>query len=152
MADAATTRTPLGVLTAIAVCLTAWLFAPSAAQAAFGDEFGLSPINDGPGAAQEAPAYPDIDDPSTPDNDPGGAFWAGTCDRSAAPTPGNPIPGGFGSYPTTVASPGGIDFITLGIAYAQVPSPAVPPHCIDWGVPSASGVLPWSQPPSDLSR
>jgi hypothetical protein len=124
------------------------LIAAPAASAAFGDHFGFSSINDGAGPLQEVPALPGA----------GHAFWAGTCDRSAAPGLGQPIlpnsgPGaGIGNYSATVYSPNG-----SFSGYVTVAAPAVPPHCLEWGAASApsftvppapSASLPWSQPPA----
>ncbi len=77
------------------------------------------------------------------------AFWAGTCDRSTAPGLGQPIlpstgvGAGIGSYSPSVYSPNG-----ASVAYQPVTAPAVPAHCIEYGVPSSGGSLPWLIPPS----
>jgi hypothetical protein len=98
------------------------------------DNFGFSPINDGAGTAQEAPAMPEATD----------AFWAGACDRTLAPPLGQPVPpDGIGVFSPSVYSPRG-ELST----YIAVSAPVVPAHCMEWGVPSLSGVLPWSIPPS----
>jgi hypothetical protein len=125
--------------------LAALTLAPSA-SAAFGDRFGLVPIN-GPGA-QTVPAFPDQSH----------MFWAGTCDTASAPTPppnpGDPaaaIPGGIGGIPPTILGPN----LLFGFVFNQtpVPSPATPPHCVDWGAsgPTANFFNPetrWNQPSS----
>jgi hypothetical protein len=124
--------------TALAAVGLAAVFGVSSAQAAFGDNFGLSKLNDGPGPAQEAPAMPEA----------GHAFWAGTCDRQLVPAFGDAIPGGIGDYPANVFSPGG----ETNPSYVSVAAPSSPADCIDWGTPSAPNVagseLPWSRPPS----
>jgi len=129
-------RKTIATLAAFA-CLA---FAPGA-SAFDPDNFGFSPINDGAGPAQEAPAMPEAAD----------AFWAGVCDRSSAPALGAPIlpdsgPGaGIGSYSATVYSPA----LENGqVKYKAVIASGVPAHCIEWGVPSEAGALPWSAPPS----
>jgi hypothetical protein len=107
------------------------------------NNFGFSPLNDGAGPAQEALAMPEATH----------AFWAGTCDRAAAPPPPpfvpgpapepTPIPGGIGGIPDRVYSPNG------GTSpHAPVAAPPVPAHCIEWGVPSSLTDVPWSLPPS----
>jgi hypothetical protein len=70
----------LALLATIAIAL---VMAP-AANAAFGDTFGIADINDGPDPLQDAPAYPDSK-----------AFFAGTCDLFGSATavgtaPANP--------------------------------------------------------------
>jgi hypothetical protein len=75
------------------------VFAAGSAYGAYGDTYGAAPINDGAGPAQEVPALPGVTR----------AFWAGTCDLSAAPAPGPaPIPGGIGSRPDAVLAPTGL--------------------------------------------
>ncbi|HEX2161015.1 MAG TPA: hypothetical protein VHF88_04250, partial [Thermoleophilaceae bacterium] len=74
----------------VALALMALLSAVTASQAraAFGDLFGLAPVN-GPGlpASPVFPATAGVDH----------AFWAGTCDVGSAPF--GPIAGGVGSRP-----------------------------------------------------
>jgi hypothetical protein len=112
------------------------------ADGAFGDRFGFAVINDGAGPAQEAPAMPEADH----------AFWAGTCDRTTAPGLGDPIlpttgPGaGIGGYSPNVYSPNVVNGSPA--SYEPVTAPVVPAHCIEWGVPSVGGDLPWSVPPT----
>jgi hypothetical protein len=96
-----------------AVCL------PHAAQGAYGDHFGIAPINS-PGA-QDVPALPGQTD----------AFWAAACDRLGAPALGDPIPGGVGSRPATVLAPDGDG----GFRRSPVAAPAIAPHCLDFGAP-----------------
>ncbi|HEX2161342.1 MAG TPA: hypothetical protein VHF88_05915 [Thermoleophilaceae bacterium] len=115
--------------------LIASALAAGPAQAAFGDQFGIAPVNDGAGPAQEAPAYPSAH-----------AFWAGACNLAGAPAPGNPptpIDGGTGGIPATIPAPNG-----SSSPMAQIPAPATPPHCIDFGQPSPATSDPWDVPPS----
>ncbi|HEX2070388.1 MAG TPA: hypothetical protein VHF90_01920 [Thermoleophilaceae bacterium] len=84
----------------------------------FGDDFGIADVNV-PGE-QSVPAYPGTK-----------AMWAGTCNRAAAPGFGEPIPGGFGTRPSTVQKP---ESSSGELGFDTVPAPAVVPHCIDWGV------------------
>jgi hypothetical protein len=118
------------------------LIAVPAAQAFNPNNFGFSPINDGPGPAIEAPAMPEATH----------AFWAGVCDRSSAPPLGQQIlpntgPGaGIGTYPMTEFAPNGTTS-----PRAPVTSPAVPSDCIQWGVPKQEGTtqdIPWDVAPS----
>jgi hypothetical protein len=118
------------------------LIAVPAAQAFNPDNFGFSPLNDGPGPAMEAPAMPEATS----------AFWAGVCDRAAAPPLGQTIlpntgPGaGIGTYPLTEFAPNG-----GASPRTPVTSPAVPSDCIQWGVPKQEGTtqdIPWDIPPS----
>jgi hypothetical protein len=113
------------LMTAVAV-----VFA-SPAYGAFGDEFGIAPINDG--GLDTSPAYPGQE-----------AFWAGVCDRRSAPAFGDPIPApGVGSRPNTILAPtsqGGV----------SVAAPLVPQHCIDWGASHGYDFLTtntWTQTP-----
>jgi hypothetical protein len=127
-------------MVATVIAVMALALAPNA-MGAFGDTFGFSPINDGDGPAQEAPGMPEASH----------AFWAGACDRSTAPGLGDPIlpsggeGGGIGDYRSTVVSPGGTGINDEQVA---VVAPAVPTHCLEWGVPSIGSPLPWSQPPA----
>jgi hypothetical protein len=112
--------------------------APSAATAAFGDAFGVAPINQ-PGA-QTAPAIPGTH-----------AFWAGTCDLAAFTGTETPIPDGFGSRPNTILAP---NFPSFPVQQ-PVPAPSVPDHCIDWGAqtlyPFQANVwqsIPWAFQPA----
>ncbi|HEX2070760.1 MAG TPA: hypothetical protein VHF90_03810, partial [Thermoleophilaceae bacterium] len=66
------------------------------AHAVYGDNYGIAAINDGAGPLEDAPAIPGNH-----------AFWAGTCDRTAAPAPGAPIPGGVGTRPSQILAPNG---------------------------------------------
>ncbi|HEY3434037.1 MAG TPA: hypothetical protein VGK41_00150, partial [Solirubrobacterales bacterium] len=156
------TKTTRRLLPALLAAVSLLAFAP-AAIAAYGDDYGIAAINDGPGPLEDAPAFPG-----------GHAFWAGACDRALAPAPGSgPIPGGVGSRPASVLaalglpslqatwtpSPSGeipgvtvefppgsgqwwIDFDQDGNpdeaspaspGQVAVPAPAIPDHCIDWG-------------------
>ena len=71
--------------------------APSA-QALFGDNYDLLPINGGPGSGT-------LDVPAMPGED--GFFFAGTCDRGLAPPAGTDLAplGGIGTMPSTATSP-----------------------------------------------
>jgi hypothetical protein len=90
------------------------------ADAAFGEDFSVVPIN-GPGEPGVAAL-------------PGAShfWWAGTCDRAAAPDPpavgdpAAPIPGGIGALPGTV------DSANQSPVLVDVPAPATPAHCIEW--------------------
>jgi len=100
-----------------------------AAQAAFGDDFGINDVNV-PGAPT-APAFPGTS-----------AFWAGTCDTATAPI--GPIPGGVGSRPDKVWEPiGGGSSGTQ-----QVNAPEFPDHCIDVGRIRAGDATLWEEPPA----
>jgi hypothetical protein len=105
----------------LTACLCAIAGAASAAiaadaRAAFGDLFGIAPVNQ-PGA-EVTPIFPGT-----------AAFWAGTCDLASAPI--GPVPGGIGSRPDYVWSP------TLSPDptpdNVSVPAPEVPDQCADWG-------------------
>ncbi len=129
------TRT-ISLAAALAACASLSIGAGQS-QAAFGDEYGIAPVNQ-PGA-QTAPAFPGAH-----------AFWAGTCDLASAPI--GPIPGGVGGRPDTVwlQPPAGGDGSVFGSATAE-PAPATPEHCLDWGLltpPGSAGDRLWSQPPS----
>lgn len=114
------------------------LAAPS--HAAFGDNFGMAPVNV-PGA-QTAPALPGTH-----------AFWAGACDIGAAPPIGTPMDGqgGVGTRPAQILAPDtyGAGF---GFLFGQtaVAAPPLPPHCIEWGAPApeTSETSIWNAPPS----
>jgi hypothetical protein len=102
-------------------------------RAAFGDEFGAAPINGHPLATDQVPALPGQDR----------AFWAGACDRSAAPPVGVDLSelGGIGSRPDRILAPygpGGDQPPTIGGTKSQAffDAPAVPDHCIDYGAMS----------------
>ncbi len=90
----------------------------------FGDQYGIAPINQ-PGA-QSVAVIPETK-----------AFWAGSCDRAAAPPFGDPIPApGVGSLPSSIWAPAGEDGTNLAANRVLVPAPSPPPHCIDLGEPS----------------
>jgi len=115
------TRTMRRTLCAAAASLiAATAIAAPASQAAFGDLFGVAPVNqDG---AETAPAFPGTS-----------AWWAGTCETGSAPL--GSIPGGVGSRPATVWAPDPIppgETFPTG-AQSQVPAPATPDQCMDWG-------------------
>ena len=116
---------------------------PATASGAFGDDFGMAPINDGVGPGQEPPALPGASH----------AFWAGTCDTTGAPALGQqilPASGparGIGNYATKVWAPDGTTPQT------EVNAPPKPPHCIEWGGPGAALAGPalgqvWRKPPA----
>jgi hypothetical protein len=109
---------------------------PTPALGAYGDQFGIAPINDGAGPLQDPPVF----DGQT-------AFWAGTCDRTGAPSAGSDLAplGGIGSLPTTVPAP----TTTAGAQFVQVAAPSTPEHCIDFGtLPEEPSNDHWSVPPS----
>jgi hypothetical protein len=132
------------LLAAIAVVSLAPGAGSASADDVFGPGFGAAPINQ-PGT-QAPPALPDVDR----------AFWVGTCDRATAPPTGTPIAGGIGTRPNSVQVPSGAQ------SYSFIPkvAPAVPPHCLDWGVeamyPCSGGTHPcpatnlWRTSPSGL--
>jgi hypothetical protein len=133
----------LGRRTALAFALAATLLvlggsiATSLAHAAYGDNFGLAPINDGPGPAQEVPAMPEASN----------VFWAGTCDLAAAPEPPSAIDGGIGSIPSTITAPDAAAQ-AFGFGRATVAASPRPPHCIDWGGPSVGNTAIWDHVPA----
>ncbi len=120
------------LLAALALALSA---AP--AHAAFGDNFGLAPINDAPGATDTSLVFTD----ATGNDD--HAFWAGACDRSAAPAapagagdPPAPIPGGIAGIPPRQLLPARTTGAGGILAPFLAAMPSVPEHCVDPGVPS----------------
>jgi hypothetical protein len=126
-------------LATIVAALTCLICAPTA-SAAFGDLFGIAPVNDGAGPLQDSPVF-----------DGSRAFWAGTCDRSAAPAslPADLVSlGGIGSLPPTVPATTGLDPPSAQLA--DVTAPPTPDSCVDWGVlPTLpSQVDHWSVPPA----
>jgi hypothetical protein len=117
-------RTPLSavllcVLTAAISTLAAVVAAD--ARAAFGDDYGIAPVNV-PGA-EIAPAFPR-----------GSAFWAGTCDVASAPI--GPIPGGIGTRTDQIWAPPPTG---SGGEGAPAPAPETPDQCTDWGALTAPG-------------
>ena len=125
------------VALAIAGTFAAVALMPVAAYGAFGDDFGLAPINGHPQAEQQAPGFVGVDD----------AFWAGACDVGSAPALGAGIVGGVGNYATTVRVP------DLGNYETDVPVSPSPPHCVEWGAPGIVGGgpvlgLPWRRAPA----
>jgi hypothetical protein len=137
-------RTWAGLVSAVAV-VTALAVGAPAASAAFGDGFGIAPINQPD--VEAAPAIPGTS-----------AFWAGSCDVAAAPAFGEPLGtlGGFGSRPSSITVPNSSQFQW---GQASAPAPGTPMGCIDYGAedpyPGSFG-LPdgvidgdvWSEPPS----
>jgi hypothetical protein len=104
------------------------------AWAAYGDQFGIAPINAHPDAVDTVPALPDEER----------AFWAGACDRASAPAPpagaGDPpapIPGGIGGIPSRRLAPA--SFFGGSQPTLAATSP-IPEHCIDPGAPAEYGV------------
>ena len=125
----------LWVLAAFAALLTA-----PPALAAFGDEFGMAPVNGSGG--QAAPALPGDH-----------AFWAGSCDIGAAPATGVDMSGigGVGARPGQILAPD--TFAAGGLLFKQtaVAASPLPPHCIAWGAPApfpAPVTSLWNQPPA----
>lgn len=87
---------------------------------AFGDDFGLAPINDGAGPADDSIAFGSATS----------AFWAGACNTAAAPPLGEPIGGtGVGARPPMIP----VIKMTPPFEHVLAPAPDTPPHCIDWG-------------------
>jgi hypothetical protein len=85
----------------------------------YGDNYGIAPINQ-PGVDQ-------VEVISETD-----AFWAGSCDRAAAPAFGVDIPlPGQGTMPSSIWAPGGD-----ALGRVSVPAPTTATHCIDVGEPS----------------
>ncbi len=97
----------------------------SSAFGAFGDGYGPAPINGTEGAPDVVPALPDAER----------AFWAGNCDRATVPEFGGPVPeGGIGTRPSTFVAPFfNRDLDPARSDYETRQSPAVAPHCLDWG-------------------
>jgi hypothetical protein len=134
-------------LLAIAFLLVAIaVMRPASADAAFGDSFGVAPINDGAGPSQEVPALPGEQS----------YFWAGTCNLAGAPATGVDMApqGGIGTRPATIFAPSGVPtFLT------SAPAPATPDQCIDWGGGAPYAFFPdvwthvpaWRQPPATQS-
>jgi hypothetical protein len=109
-----------------------------AANAAFGDNFGINDVN--VAGAPTAPAFPGTS-----------AFWAGTCHTADAPI--GPIPGGVGSRPDYVWgwSPEGAAAVGGGKSSnenIQLPAPPVPDSCIDFGRVLPDDASLWRIPPS----
>ena len=116
-----------------ALFVAAGVVAP-AADAFDPNNFGFGPINDDAGPAQDPIALPGASH----------AFWAGTCDRAAAPDPPADIAplGGIGTLPNTVFAPNG-----SGALHVPVPAPSTPSDCMDWGAPAtgfSTGALLWT--------
>jgi hypothetical protein len=108
--------------------LAALVLAPSA-LAAYGDYYGAEKINGHPLALQPAPAIPG-----------NYAFWAGACDRGAAPGIGvdmGPL-GGFGARPAQIVAATEDNLTPQGL----VDAPTVADHCIDHGAPALHGLQP----------
>ncbi len=115
---------PLALILA-ACCLLGAIFGTASALAAYGDKYELA---DAQGA---------IPGPK--------AFWAGTCDLSAAPPPTAPIPGGYGSRPAQMTMEAGSTFAPPVVG----PSPLVPRDCIDPGVTEPIATAnPWREAPA----
>jgi len=126
------------VLSAIAALVALGLASAPAAGAAYGDLFGIAPVNDGGGPLEDSPVF-----------DGTRAFWAGTCGRAEAPAPGVDLAalGGIGTLPETVPAPTGASVGQPQIA--QVEAPVTPEHCVDWGaLPEQQSVDSWSVPPA----
>jgi hypothetical protein len=137
------TRLRTWMTAAVSVALVALAVAPVTAHGAFGDDFNLLPINGGSGTV-DVPALPDVD--AAGQRVYSHYFWAGTCDRAAAPAPPAAIDGGVGSLPATVEAP---TFTGIGYTIAQVAPPPRPTHCIDWRLGSGHGTTTmWTTPPS----
>jgi hypothetical protein len=135
----------VAVLAAASLALAVVALAvPGRAVAAFGDNYGVLPINGGPGSGTlEVPALPGASH----------FFWAGVCDRGVAPPAGTDLaPGGIGTMPSTTVSPNsnGIGQPLL----AEVPLLDGVPNCIDWRLGLTGGRVGldpsnvWTPPPS----
>jgi hypothetical protein len=119
---------------AAVVVSAAVLVAAPAAGAAWGDHFGIAPIN--APDAQTVPALPGSDGASSVPADPQGrrfGYWAGACDRGAAPPVGESIVGGVGERADTFLAP---DSDAGFFRRSPVTEPSLPTHCLDWGAPS----------------
>ena len=130
----ARSRIRLGLALAATACLLALgasLLLAAQARAAFGDLFGIAPVNT-PGADTSA-----VFEGTS-------AFWAGTCDLSTAPI--GPVAGGIGSRPDTVVEP----HPSRDGTQLAAPAPATPDQCVDWGglEVHGSGEGLWRQPPA----
>jgi hypothetical protein len=122
-----TARTRKWIVTLVGSCLCA-LAAAVPAYGAFGDEFGVAPVNTA--GAPTVPAFPGTD-----------AFWAGACQIDQAPAPGGAVLApGVGVLPLQTFVPTGGGFGGGGQTF--VDAPAKPPHCIDWGAESSASY--WS--------
>jgi hypothetical protein len=109
------------------------------ADAAYGDNFGIADVNCA--GAPEAPAFAPEPGPPAPcgEKRPGTtAFWAGTC-NTGSPPPFGRIPGGLGTRPDQVWAPSH----PYGGATHEVPAPASPDQCIDFGRLQTQNVNPW---------
>jgi hypothetical protein len=109
------------LLVAASVALLGAALAP-ASWAAFGDDYGILEINDGPGPREEAPAIPGTN-----------AFWAGTCDLFAAPPAGQPIAGGVGTRPPTVLAGTSLPPAGPNLVQDMIAAPSTVDHCVDYG-------------------
>lgn len=89
---------------------------PTVAGAAYGDNFGIAPVNV-PGF-DAAPALAGSEH----------AYWAGACDLGSAPGFDAPIPDGIGSRPATEWAYDSPDFV-------PIPASVTPRHCVDRGLP-----------------
>lgn len=138
----------------LVACMVAlWVAAP--AQAAFGELFGAWPINGHPDAIESVAALPGVEH----------AFWAGGCDRGAAPALGQDMSGlgGVGARPGEILAPAtnGEAVVDVTPGHVLVASPATADHCLDWGAlaryttqPPEFGVwqnIPWPVSPLPAS-
>ncbi|HEX2291170.1 MAG TPA: hypothetical protein VHH53_13465 [Pseudonocardiaceae bacterium] len=127
---------------ALALAVLAAGFAQRA-EAAFGDAYGLMPINDPASGSLVVPAIPGSDY----------LFWAGVCDRGAAPPAGSDLAalGGIGTMPSTATSPS--DSLGVG-SIVEVPLLGSVRDCIDWrlGLNGTTGSTDpenlWQPPPN----
>jgi hypothetical protein len=120
-------------LAVTAVTMAALAALASPANAAFGDNYGMAPIN-GNAGGQAAPALAGQQH----------AFWAGACDIAASPPIGTDMAGdgGIGVRPGQIYAPNTQGHPTFpGNAFYQSPvtAPPTPPHCIAWGAPASYG-------------
>jgi hypothetical protein len=120
----------IAVLAAILATALMTAVAVEKGHAAFGDDFGINPVN--VLGAPQSPAFPGVH-----------AFWAGTCDLGSAPLGNLATSGGVGSRPSTVWAPTNQD----GDSF-EVSAPAVPDSCIDFGRIRAGSVDLWRGPPA----
>jgi hypothetical protein len=105
----------------LVVATVAMVVCAAPASAAWGDGFGLIPINGGSASnTLDVPALPGAEH----------YYYAGTCDRSSSPTAGSDLAplGGIGTMPSTATAP------DLAPDILDVPLLGSVAHCIDWRI------------------
>jgi hypothetical protein len=128
---------------ATALAVAVGLSVAPRAVAAFGENYGLFPINSGPGTL-DVPAIPGAEH----------LFWAGVCDRAAAPAAGADLAplGGIGTMPATATAPS--QSAAGQGSIVDVPLLGSVRDCIDWrlGLEGTNGSNQphdlWQPPPS----